>query len=107
MESRTKPLRVVSSSTAGTALERILDLQSTPYAWVKFDITFVRPEDVGVKSVTTVHDPENLAYRLQTHRGDVVYIRDTANSEKIPAFANGRDLLMHVATYLAGQEQFS
>src|SRR5207253_10595325 len=31
MEGRTKPLRVVSSSSAGTALERILDLQSTPY----------------------------------------------------------------------------
>jgi len=32
MEGRTKPLRVVSSSSAGAALDRILDLQSTPYA---------------------------------------------------------------------------
>src|SRR5713226_105530 len=42
MDRRTKPLRVVSSSSTAAALERILELQSTPYAWVKFDITFVR-----------------------------------------------------------------
>src|SRR5437667_4241786 len=82
MEGRTKPLRVVSSSRTGTTLERILDLQSTPYAWLKFDITFVRPEDVNVNCITTIHDPENLAYRFQTYRGDLVYIGDTAKSEK-------------------------
>jgi len=92
MKGRTRPLRVVSSSSAGAALERILDLQSTPYAWVKFEITFVRPEDVSVKSVTTVHDPENLAYRFQTDRGDLVYIGDTAKSEKISEFAKGMRL---------------
>ena len=107
MEGRTKPLQVVSSFSAGTALERILDLQSTPYAWVKFDITFVRPEDVGVKSVTTVHDPENLAYRFQTDRGDLVYIGDTAKSEKISEFAKGCDVLIHDSTYLDGQESLA
>src|SRR5437899_11733090 len=50
MGGRTKPIRVVSSPSTGTALERILDLQSTPYAWQNVDISFVRPEDVGVKS---------------------------------------------------------
>jgi ribonuclease BN (tRNA processing enzyme) len=107
MEGRTKPLRVVSSANTGTALERILDLQSTPYAWVKFDITFVRPEDVSVKSVTTVHDPENLAYRFQTDRGDLVYIGDTATSEKTSEFAKGCDLLIHDSTYLDGQESLA
>jgi len=104
MDGRTKPLRVVGSAGTAATLERILDLQSTPYAWVKFDITFVRPEDVGVKSVTTVHDPENLAYRFQTERGDLVYIGDTAKSEKISEFAKGCDLLIHDSTYLDGQE---
>ncbi len=107
MEGRSKPLRVVSSSGTAAALERILDLQSTPYAWVKFDITFVRPEDVGVKSVTTVHDPENLAYRFQTDRGDLVYIGDTAKSEKISEFAKGCDVLIHDSTYLDGQESLA
>ncbi len=107
MEGRSKPLRVVSSSGTAAALERILDLQSTPYAWVKFDITFVRPEDVGVKSVTTVHDPENLGYRFQTELGDLVYIGDTAKSEKISEFAKGCDLLIHDATYLDGQESLA
>ena len=107
MKGRIRPLRVVSSSSAGAALERILDLQSTPYAWVKFEITFVRPEDVSVKSVTTVHDPENLAYRFQTNRGDLVYIGDTAKSEKIPEFAKGCDLLIHDSTYLDGQESLA
>ncbi len=107
MDGRTKPLRVVSSASTVTALERILDLQSTPYAWVKFDITFVRPEDISVESVTTVHDPENLAYRFQTDRGDLVYIGDTAKSEKISEFAKGCDLLIHDSTYLDGQESLA
>jgi len=104
MDGRTKLLRVVGSANTAATLERILDLQSTPYAWVKFDITFVRPEDVGIRSVTTVHDPENLAYRFQTKRGDLVYIGDTAKSEKISEFAKGCDLLIHDSTYLDGQE---
>jgi len=104
MDGRTKPLRVVSSSSTAAALKRILDLQSTPYAWVKFEITFVRPEDVGVKSLTTMHDPENLAYRFKTERGDLVYIGDTAKSEKISEFAKDCDLLIHDSTFLDGQE---
>jgi len=104
MDGRTKPLRVVSSSKTASALERILDLQATPYAWVKFDVTFVRPEDVSVEYVTTIHDPENLAYRFHTDRGDLVYIGDTAKSEKVSEFARGCDLLIHDSTYLDGQE---
>jgi len=107
MDRRTKPLRVVSSSSTAAALERILDLQSTPQAWVKFDIMFVRPEDVGTKSVTTIHEPENLAYRFQTKQGDLVYIGDTAKSEKISEFAKGCDLLIHEATFLDGQESIA
>src|SRR6266571_3995114 len=93
MEGRTKPLQVVSSFSAGTALEQILDLQSTPYAWVKFDISFVKPKDVKVKSVTTVHDPENLAYQFQTNQNNLVYIENTTRSKKISEFAKGCDLL--------------
>jgi len=107
MDGRTKPLRVVGSASTASTLERILDLQSTPYAWVKFDITFLRPEDVGVKYVMTVHDPENLAYRFQTKGGDVIYIGDTAKSEKISEFAKGCDLLIHDSTYLDGQESLA
>src|SRR2546428_1355592 len=107
MDRRTKPLRVVSSSSTAAALERILDLQSTPQAWVKFDIMFVRPEDVGTKSVTTIHEPENLAYRFQTKQGDLVYIGDTAKSAKISEFAKGCDLLIHEATFLDGQESIA
>jgi ribonuclease BN (tRNA processing enzyme) len=107
MEGRTKPLRVVSSPSTGITLERILDLQSTPYAWVKFGITFVRPEEVGVKSVTTIHDPENLAYRFPTDRGDLVYTGDTGRSEKISEFAKGCDVLIHDSTYLDGQESLA
>ena len=104
MGSRTKRVRVVSSVSTASALEKILELQSTPWSFVKFDIDFVRPEDVGVKTVTTVHDPENLAYRFQTDGGDLVYIGDTARSERISEFAKGCDLLIHDATFLDGQE---
>src|SRR5438128_12038888 len=54
MDGRTKLLRVVSSPSTATALERILDLPSTLYASVIFNITFVRLEDVGVTSVRNV-----------------------------------------------------
>src|SRR5207248_9186149 len=57
--------------------------------------------------VTTVHDTENLAYRFQTDRGDLVYIGDTAKSEKISEFAKGCDLLIHDSTYLDGQESLA
>ncbi|OLD54661.1 hypothetical protein AUI46_07810 [archaeon 13_1_40CM_2_52_13] len=107
MEGRTKPLRVISSPNTAAALRRILDLQSTPSAWVKFDITFVKPEEVNVKSATTIHDPENLAYRFQTQHGDLVYIGDTAKSEKTSEFAKGCDLLIHDSTFLDGQESLA
>ena len=107
MDRRTKSLRVVSSSSTAAALERILDLQSTPEDWVKFDIVFVRPEDVSAKFSTTLHEPENLAYRFETKRGDLVYAGDTARSEKISEFAKGCDLLIHEATFLDGQESIA
>jgi len=104
MENRTRRVRVVSSASTATSMEKILELQSTPWSFVKFDIDFVRPEEAGVKTVTTVHDPENLAYRFRTERGDLVYIGDTAKSARIPEFAKGCDLLIHDATFLDGQE---
>jgi ribonuclease Z len=104
MENRTKRVRVVSSAKTASTMEKILELQSTPWSFVKFDIDFVRPENVGVKTVTTIHDPENLGFRFQTGRGDLVYVGDTARSEKISEFAKGCDLLIHDATFLDGQE---
>src|SRR5690348_2762505 len=104
MENRTKRVRVISSANTASTLEKILELQSTPWSFVKFDIDFVRPEDVGVKTITTLHDPENLAYRFKTRSWDLVYVGDTAKSEKISEFAKGCDLLIHEATFLDGQE---
>jgi ribonuclease Z len=107
MENRTKRVRVVSSESTASSLEKILELQSTPWSFVKFGIEFVRPEDVSVETVTTIHDPENLAYRFQTARGDLVYIGDTAKSDRISEFAKGCDLLIHEATFLDGQESIA
>lgn len=104
MGNRTKRVRVVSSANTASTMEKILELQSTPWSFVKFGVDFARPEDVGVKTITTIHDPENLAYRFPTERGDLVYIGDTAKSEKISKFAKGCDLLVHDATFLDGQE---
>lgn len=104
MGNRTKRVQVVSSASTASTMEKILELQSTPWSFVKFEIDFVRPEEVGVETVSTIHDPENLAYRFRTGRGDLVYIGDTAKSEKISEFAMGCDLLIHDATFLDGQE---
>src|SRR5215831_11845988 len=46
MEERTKPLRVISSAITASSVKEILELQATPKPWVKFDIVFVRPEEV-------------------------------------------------------------
>src|SRR6267378_3466566 len=54
MENRTKRVRVVSSTSTASTMEKILELQSTPWPFVKFDIDFVRPEDVSVKAVATI-----------------------------------------------------
>jgi ribonuclease BN (tRNA processing enzyme) len=107
MGNRTKRVRVVSSATSASSMEKILELQSTPWSFVKFDIDFVRPEDIGVKTVTTIHDPENLAYRFRTERGDLVYVGDTAKSEKVSEFAKGCEMMIHDATFLDGQESIA
>lgn len=107
MDGRSKPLRVISSSGTAVALKRILDLQSTPKAWLKFDVVFVRPKSVGVQSIITIHKPENLAYRFHRKQGDIVYIGDTAKSEEVSEFAKGCDLLIHDATFLDGQESIA
>jgi len=107
MDNRTKRVRVVSSASTADVLKNILELQSTPRSWLKFDIVFVRPEDVGVKHVTTMHEPENLAYRFETDRGGFVYVGDTARSEKIAEFAKGCDLMIHDAMFLDGQESLA
>jgi ribonuclease Z len=104
MENRTRRVRVVSSEITGGVLARILELQSTPRSWVKFDIDFVRPEEVGVKHFTTLHEPENFAYRFETERGGFVYVGDTARFEKVGEFAAECDLMVHDATFLDGQE---
>src|SRR5260370_18987581 len=41
MDRRTKPLRVVSSSSTAAPLEAILVIQPPPYAWVQLHIAFV------------------------------------------------------------------
>jgi ribonuclease BN (tRNA processing enzyme) len=104
MRNRTRRIRVVSSTSTADALQRILQLQSTPRSWVKFDIDFVRPEDVGVKHFVTLHEPENLAFRFETKKGGLVYVGDSSRFEKIAEFAKGCDLMIHDATFLDGQE---
>lgn len=107
MDNRTKPIRVVSSTSTAFTLKKILELQSTPPPFVKFDIAFVRPEDANVPYLITIHDPKNLAYRFKTERGDFVYGGDTAKYGKVAEFARGCDLLIHDATFLNGQESLA
>src|SRR5205809_7066829 len=107
MDNRTKQVRVVSSASTANVLKNILELQSTPRSWLKFDIVFVRPEDVGVKNVTTMHEPENLAYRFETERGGFVYVGDTARSETIAEFAKVCDSIIPEAMCHPGQEALS
>ncbi len=107
MDNRTKPVRVISSASTAATLKKILQLQSTPPPWVKFDIVFVRPKAVNVKCLTTIHFPKNLAFRFETEPGDLVFVGDTARYRKVADFAKGCDLLIHDATFLDGQESLA
>lgn len=107
MENRTKRLRVVSSAGTAAVLERVLELQATPRSWLKFAINFARPEEVGVKFIKTLHEPETLAYRFHMDGCDFVYGADTARSERVAEFAKKCDLLIHEATFLNGQESIA
>jgi ribonuclease BN (tRNA processing enzyme) len=107
MENRTRPIRVVSSAATAAVLDKILELQSTPRDWVKFDINFQRPESVGTLYAKTMHHPETLAYRFDTGGSDFVYGGDTLRYDKLAEFARGCDLLIHDATFLDGQESIA
>ena len=104
MENRIKPIRVISSAGTAETLRKILELQSTPWSWLKFKVDFVRPESVRVSSSRTAHDPETLAFRFETPKGSFVYGADTAKSDALAKFCAGCDLLIHDATFLDGQE---
>jgi ribonuclease BN (tRNA processing enzyme) len=107
MENRTRPLRVISSAKAETVIRTILELQSTPPPWVKFEIVYLRPEDVKVEHLVTIHDPENFAYRFSTNKGDLVYVGDTAKYDRVAEFGKGCDTMIHEATFLGGQEDLA
>lgn len=107
MENRTKPLKVISSAKAETVIRTILELQSTPPPWVKFEIVYLRPEDVNVEHLVTIHDPENFAYRFRTNKGDLVCVGDTSKYDRVAEFGKGCDTMIHEATFLPGQEDLA
>jgi ribonuclease BN (tRNA processing enzyme) len=104
MENRKNPIRVVCSPATAAVLQKILELQSTPRDWVKFDINFQSPENVGARYAKTMHYPETFAYRFDNGGSDFVYGGDTLRHDKLAEFARGCDLLIHDATFLDGQE---
>ena len=107
MENRTKPLKVISSTKAEAAVRTILELQSTPPPWLKFEIEYLRPEDANVDHLVTTHDPENFAYRFSTRKGDLVCVGDTSKYDRVAEFAKGCDTMIHEATFLHGQEDLA
>jgi ribonuclease Z len=107
MENRVRSIRIVSSTVTAMVLEKILELQSTPRGFVKFKVGFVRPEQVGLNYMPTIHDPQNLAFRFKADGSDIVYVGDTAKFEKVGEFARGCDLMIHDATFLEGQESIA
>jgi ribonuclease BN (tRNA processing enzyme) len=109
LQGRTKQLRVICSETTEASLKRILELQSTPRSgFVKFAINYLRPEEAGVKHLVTIHNPENYAYRFKVENGpEFVYTGDTAKFLDIAKFTLGSDLIIHDATFVAGQESLA
>jgi len=107
MENRTKPLKIISSGNTEAAIRTILELQSTPPPWVKFEIVYLRPEDANVEHMTTIHEPQNFAYRFRTNGGDLVYVGDTAKYDRVAEFGRGCEMMIHEATFLHGQEDLA
>jgi ribonuclease Z len=105
LEGRERALRIVSSSKVASNLKRIMEAQSTPKNFIEFDLQFIRPNEIGVKTIRTYHIPENLAYRVDVNGSEIVYTGDTAYSEDVVRFSKEAGLLIHDSTFLSSQDK--
>ena len=104
LEGRRRRLEVISSKETADSLKRVMELQSTPSQILKFGIEYLDPNDVGVRSCSTIHVPDNRAYRLDLDGKSIVYTGDTVPCLEVVKLARGCELLIHDSTYLARTE---
>lgn len=107
LEGRRRPLRIVCSRDTSYVLSEIIRLHSTPKDFIKYELTFLRPEEIGVRYCKTRHEPENLAYRLKIESKEIVYTGDTGYSSYVIDLSKDADVLIHESTFLKGQESYA
>lgn len=105
LEGRRKRLEVVSSKEAEGILKEIMALYSTPTSILKFEIAYVRPDELHIDHCKTDHKPLNYAYRLEVRGKAVTCTGDTRPCDQVVELARDSDLLVHDCTYLSANEE--
>ena len=106
---RESPLTVIGPRGVTEVVKSLLESARLPLAKLPFDVDFVEldPGDkyLNVKTSEVTHSVEPaLAFRIEG-RSIVVYSGDTAPSRSVVDLARGAYLLVHEASYPAGDEE--
>ncbi|MEM3736991.1 MAG: MBL fold metallo-hydrolase [Candidatus Bathyarchaeia archaeon] len=108
MDRRDTPIEIAGYTGVEYLTQSLLRLMHFPEEFTTLKVTY-RPliggeEFEGVTTHRTLHRPPNIAYRVTKDGRSVCYSGDTAYYEPLAKFAEGCNLLIHDALFLAGQE---
>lgn len=102
LSGRTLPLKIAGPDNVKDSISRLLRATNTPTEGFRFrfDVDVMKSGEKSgeLSALETVHDPTNLAYRIQRNEG-ICYTGDTAPFEKLAGFAKGCAILIHECSF--------
>lgn len=116
LEGRQKPLAVYAQVESWSVLDRLLDAYR-PSRWVDAvpierhtieagEEPFLRTDSFTARAAATRHSVPTVGIRLESAAGSVfAYSSDTSPCEAVTDLARGAQVLVHEATFLAGEEE--
>jgi ribonuclease Z len=108
---RKEPLEITGYKGIEELTKNLLKLMNTPEDITIFDLSF-RPlsgETIfdGIRTCLTLHNPPNLAYRIERNGKNFCYTGDTAYHEPLAKFAYNCDIMVHDAMFLDEQSELA
>jgi ribonuclease BN (tRNA processing enzyme) len=100
---RSEPLTVIGPKGTKKLLQRMADIFGSHLSQPGFDVTCLELDDgdevrltdvVRLRSRSTPHTPESLAYRIEANGRSFCYLGDTGMSDDVARFAQGVDALL-------------